>query len=239
MRGVFKADGPETGDRYCVSEWSVEPGKPSPGPQQHDSNEELFLVTWGTMSFHVADDWIDARAGTFIHVPAGVTHDFANGSERAHRVQRVHPGWLRGAVPVVGGGGARRVAVAAAPPRIQAPMQAIALAQARGVTAAPGGVWLAIGKASLRRSTIVVAALGLGGLCLVELEAQADHVLAGALHVADHRVMRRPRLPLHDGTEDGTVLPVRDAQPFGRVRRDGEDVSELGLDARHGARESA
>jgi hypothetical protein len=26
MRGVFKADGAETGDRFCVSEWSVEPG---------------------------------------------------------------------------------------------------------------------------------------------------------------------------------------------------------------------
>jgi mannose-6-phosphate isomerase-like protein (cupin superfamily) len=80
MRGVFKADGPETGDRYCVSEWSVEPGGEGPGPHHHEANEELFLVTEGTMSFRVADDWIDAPAGTFIRIPAGVTHDFANRS---------------------------------------------------------------------------------------------------------------------------------------------------------------
>ena len=62
----------------CVSEWSVEPGAPGPGPHHHDANEELFLVTEGTMSFLVGDDWIDAPAGTFLRVPAGVTHDFEN-----------------------------------------------------------------------------------------------------------------------------------------------------------------
>jgi mannose-6-phosphate isomerase-like protein (cupin superfamily) len=78
MRGVFKADGLETGDRYCVSEWSVAPGGQGPGPHRHDSNEELFLVTEGTMAFRVGDEWIDAPAGTFIRIPADVTHDFEN-----------------------------------------------------------------------------------------------------------------------------------------------------------------
>ena len=82
MRGVFKADGPETGDRYCVSEWSVEPGRAGPGAHRHEENEELFLVTQGTMSFLVADDWVDAPAGTFIRIPAGVMHDFENRSGR-------------------------------------------------------------------------------------------------------------------------------------------------------------
>jgi mannose-6-phosphate isomerase-like protein (cupin superfamily) len=78
MRGTFKADGVETGDRYCVSEWSVEPGHEGPGAHRHEANEELFLVTEGTMAFLVGDKWIDAPAGTFIRIPAGVTHDFAN-----------------------------------------------------------------------------------------------------------------------------------------------------------------
>ena len=78
MRGTFKADGAETGDRYCVSEWSVEPGHDGPGAHSHEDNEELFLVTEGTMAFLVGDEWVDAPAGTFIRVPAGVTHDFAN-----------------------------------------------------------------------------------------------------------------------------------------------------------------
>ena len=78
MRGVFKADGAETGDAYCVSEWSVAPGGAGPGAHSHPENVELFLVTEGTMSFLVGEDWIDAPAGTFLRIPAGVTHDFAN-----------------------------------------------------------------------------------------------------------------------------------------------------------------
>jgi mannose-6-phosphate isomerase-like protein (cupin superfamily) len=78
MRGVFKADGPETEDRYCASEWSVEPGEHGPGPHVHDANEEVFLVTAGTMWFLVDEAWFEARTGTFVRIPAGVTHDFEN-----------------------------------------------------------------------------------------------------------------------------------------------------------------
>ncbi len=66
MRGVFKADGPETGDRYCVSEWSVEPGRQGPHAHRHEANEEIFLVTEGTMTggFEAPfREWIEADAG--------------------------------------------------------------------------------------------------------------------------------------------------------------------------------
>ena len=78
MRGVFKTDGPETEDRYCASEWSVEPRGAGPGPHSHESNEEIFLVTEGTMRFLVGERWLEAPAGTFLRIPAGVTHDFEN-----------------------------------------------------------------------------------------------------------------------------------------------------------------
>ena len=81
MRGVFKADGPETQDRYCASEWSVEPRQPGPGAHHHDANEELFLVTEGTLWFLVGDGWVEAPTGTFLRIPAGLTHDFANRSD--------------------------------------------------------------------------------------------------------------------------------------------------------------
>ena len=83
MRGVFKADGPETDDRYCVSEWSVEPGQPGPGAHHHEDNDELFVVTEGTMDFLLDDEWIEAPRGTFLLIPAGVTHDFTNRSDEA------------------------------------------------------------------------------------------------------------------------------------------------------------
>ncbi len=89
MRGVFKADGAETDDRYCVSEWSVEPGASGPGPHHHDENVELFLVTEGTMAFLVGDEWVDAPAGTFLRIPAGMTHDFANRTEAPARAFNV------------------------------------------------------------------------------------------------------------------------------------------------------
>jgi mannose-6-phosphate isomerase-like protein (cupin superfamily) len=93
MRGVFKADGPETGDRYCVSEWFVEPREAGPGPHRHEANEELFLVTEGTMWFLVGEDWIEAPRGTFLRVPADVTHDFENRSdERAAAFNVFIPG---------------------------------------------------------------------------------------------------------------------------------------------------
>jgi mannose-6-phosphate isomerase-like protein (cupin superfamily) len=78
MHAVFKADGLESDDRYCVSEWWLEAGDPGPGPHSHEANEELFYVVEGTMSFLVDADWIDAPRGSFLRIPAGVTHDFAN-----------------------------------------------------------------------------------------------------------------------------------------------------------------
>jgi mannose-6-phosphate isomerase-like protein (cupin superfamily) len=93
MRGVFKADGAETGDRYCASEWSVEPGRSGPGAHRHEENDEIFLVTEGTMWFLAGDGWTEAPAGTFLRIPAGVTHDFENrGAERATAFNVFIPG---------------------------------------------------------------------------------------------------------------------------------------------------
>jgi mannose-6-phosphate isomerase-like protein (cupin superfamily) len=93
MRGVFKADGAETGDRYCASELSVAPGGAGPGAHRHEENDEVFLVTEGTMWFRAGDDWIEAPAGTFLRIPAGVVHDFENrGAERATAFNVFIPG---------------------------------------------------------------------------------------------------------------------------------------------------
>ena len=78
MHSVFLADGAETGDRYSASIWWVSPSQPGPGAHSHDANDELFFVIDGTMTFLAGDEWIDAVAGTFLRIPAGVTHDFEN-----------------------------------------------------------------------------------------------------------------------------------------------------------------
>jgi quercetin dioxygenase-like cupin family protein len=89
MRGVFKVDE----EAYCASEWSVEPGGSGPGAHSHEAQDEVFIVTEGTMWFLAGEDWVEAPAGTFLRIPAGVTHDFENrGAERATAFNVFTPG---------------------------------------------------------------------------------------------------------------------------------------------------
>lgn len=100
MQAVFKADGDETGSRYAVSEWWVEPGRVGAGPHSHDANEELFYVLHGTMTFQVGDDVVDARAGSFLRIPAGVVHGFSNRTAQRAGVLNVFvPGGFESRMP--------------------------------------------------------------------------------------------------------------------------------------------
>jgi mannose-6-phosphate isomerase-like protein (cupin superfamily) len=100
MRSVFKADGVETDERYSVSEWWVEAGQPGPGAHSHEANEELFYVIEGTMSFLVGGEWVEARRGTFLRVPAGTAHNFENRSDARAGVLNVFiPGGFEAMMP--------------------------------------------------------------------------------------------------------------------------------------------
>ena len=104
MHAVFKADGAETGDRYCVSEWWLDGGQPGPGPHSHENNEELFYVVEGVMSFLVGTEWIEAARGSFVRVPAGTTHDFENRSDvRAGVLNVFIPGGFETMMERIGG----------------------------------------------------------------------------------------------------------------------------------------
>jgi mannose-6-phosphate isomerase-like protein (cupin superfamily) len=102
MRAVFKADGAETDDRYCVSEWWLEAGDSGPGPHSHEDNVEIFFVIEGTMSFLAGDTWLDAPCGSFVRIPAGVTHDFENRStNRAGALNVFLPGGFEEMMPAI------------------------------------------------------------------------------------------------------------------------------------------
>ena len=102
MHAVFKADGEETGDRYCVSEWRLQAGDSGPGPHSHEDNVELFYVVEGTMSFLAGERWLDAPAGSFLRIPAGVTHDFQNRSaDRAGVLNVFLPGGFEPLMPAI------------------------------------------------------------------------------------------------------------------------------------------
>ena len=78
MQAVFKADHGETGEAYSVSEWWLEPHTSGPGAHSHTDNTELFYVLSGTASILAGEDWQEAPAGSFVRIPANVTHDFEN-----------------------------------------------------------------------------------------------------------------------------------------------------------------
>ncbi len=102
MRAVFKADGAETDDRYCVSEWWLESGDSGPGPHSHEENVEIFYVIEGTMSFLVDEEWLDAPRGSFLRIPARVTHDFENRStSRAGALNLFLPGGFEETMPAI------------------------------------------------------------------------------------------------------------------------------------------
>jgi mannose-6-phosphate isomerase-like protein (cupin superfamily) len=81
LSAVFKADGAETGARYSISEWWLDPRTKGPGPHAHPE-DDVFYVLGGTLSVLVGDQWVEAPAGSFVLVPGGVSHDFENRGDR-------------------------------------------------------------------------------------------------------------------------------------------------------------
>lgn len=92
IQAIFKANGPETANRYSISEWWLEPNTTGPGAHAHPE-DDIFYVIEGTMTVLVADRRIDAPKGSFVLVPGGTTHDFENrGATSAGVLNFSYPG---------------------------------------------------------------------------------------------------------------------------------------------------
>ena len=102
MNAVFKADHGETGNAYSVSEWWLEPNTSGPGAHSHDENVELFYVIAGVASILTGAEWLEAPAGSFIRIPATVTHDFENRTdERVGLLNVFLPGGFEENMPAI------------------------------------------------------------------------------------------------------------------------------------------
>jgi quercetin dioxygenase-like cupin family protein len=103
LAAVFKADGEESGHRYSISEWWLEPHTRGPGTHAH-SEDDVFYVLAGTVSLQVAGVWWDAPVGSFVLVPGGVPHDFENRTgERAGMLNVSVPGDFEEQMPGIAG----------------------------------------------------------------------------------------------------------------------------------------
>src|ERR1700733_11108526 len=71
-------DGSGTGHRLAVAVLTVPPHTDGPPPHWHQKHDETFYVVAGTARFTIGDTQREAPAGTFVSVPVGAEHTFAN-----------------------------------------------------------------------------------------------------------------------------------------------------------------
>jgi mannose-6-phosphate isomerase-like protein (cupin superfamily) len=102
LEAVFKADEAETGAGYSVSEWLMAPGQSGVGAHAHEANDEVFYVLEGAPQILIGSEWHDGVAGSFLRIPAGVTHDFRNPGPLPARLLNVFiPGGFERRMPEI------------------------------------------------------------------------------------------------------------------------------------------
>jgi mannose-6-phosphate isomerase-like protein (cupin superfamily) len=92
---VMKATAETTGGAFSISEATFPAGMNGPPPHTHRCTVDTFYVLQGTLHMKVGDSEIDASAGSYVLVPPGVVHTFANiNSEPVHFLNISAPGGL-------------------------------------------------------------------------------------------------------------------------------------------------
>ncbi|RMB82600.1 cupin domain-containing protein [Streptomyces shenzhenensis] len=74
-------DGSSTNHRLGIGEITIPPHTPGPPQHRHAQHDEGFYVLSGNVRFTVGQTDYDAGAGTWVMVPPGAPHTFANVSD--------------------------------------------------------------------------------------------------------------------------------------------------------------
>jgi len=77
----FKVTGSDGLGLFSFAESNLPPGEPGPPLHIHDTHDEAFYVVRGDLTMQAGDEVIVATPGTFVFVPAGMVHGFANRTE--------------------------------------------------------------------------------------------------------------------------------------------------------------
>jgi quercetin dioxygenase-like cupin family protein len=75
-------DGRTTEHRLGLGEITLAPRTQGPPQHRHAAHDEGFYVVSGTAQFTVGETTYDAPAGTFVMIPPGAPHTFANPSDQ-------------------------------------------------------------------------------------------------------------------------------------------------------------
>ncbi len=76
--------------RFKLSIVTIAPGRDGPPAHAHDAEDDAFYVLDDAMTFTAGGEEDVASAGTFVLVPPGVEHTFANRTDRPVRMLNVH-----------------------------------------------------------------------------------------------------------------------------------------------------
>jgi len=76
-RMTFNVTGEETGGAYAILEYVAAPGSGSPF-HVHQNEDESFYILSGAMTFQLGESKFEAAAGSFVFIPRGLVHAFAN-----------------------------------------------------------------------------------------------------------------------------------------------------------------
>ncbi len=94
---TIKVDSAGSGGRMALNEGVLEPGFPGPVPHLHREMIDAFYVLEGTIEFLLRGERVEAGPGTFVLVPPGVVHTFANRTDAPARMLNLFlPGGLEG-----------------------------------------------------------------------------------------------------------------------------------------------
>jgi mannose-6-phosphate isomerase-like protein (cupin superfamily) len=76
--------------RFNLAVITMQPHREGPEPHVHAAEDDSFYVLEGELTFAVDDTEVVAGPGTFVLVPPGVRHTFANNGDAVARVVNVH-----------------------------------------------------------------------------------------------------------------------------------------------------
>jgi mannose-6-phosphate isomerase-like protein (cupin superfamily) len=76
--------------RFNASIVTVAPGREGPPEHAHESEDDAFYVLSGELTMRLGPETVTAPEGTFVLVPPGLVHTFANRSEQPARILNIH-----------------------------------------------------------------------------------------------------------------------------------------------------
>lgn len=76
--------------RFNLSLITIAPGRNGPPAHVHHDEDDAFYLLDGELTFVVEGDEIPAPAGTFVLIPPGTEHSFANRTAAPVRMLNIH-----------------------------------------------------------------------------------------------------------------------------------------------------